>query len=517
MAVYFKFKSAGEQAFDSVSLEGKSPFISVSELKSQIAGRKKIDKSNGLLLTNAQTGEEYKDDAHLIQKNTSVIVQVVPLLSGQKIALSSKNPHQQRALQNQKIVNEGSDLNVLKSDLSGRRDTDDFGPELFSNDFNSKASNDNFEDSKINALIHQSRDAIPTTGPKATRQNRRMGESKAPPPTYICHRCNQPGHYIYDCPTNGDPAFNHPKPHTQHGVPMKFLKVGQDGLKEYKPVEQDFHKLISVSGLTEQIVKKEVVPPELACPICHKMYNNAVLIPCCTESACDECIRTALIEKTNFTCPLCKHPMTPDQLLPNKGLRRSVETYKSAPNKVNLNKEETKEKAADVDLPDYLFTEEPAQPKRSTSPEPADSVESNQQQRSRSNQNNSYQNQNPSYQNQNPSIKIKTPLTKTKTPPIKIKTPLIKIKTPLTKTKILLIKITPIKTKITLIKTILTQIRMLTKTLTKTIHSNTRIIIAATMINALPIPHKTFPSTILAPNDRQITTQMMFMITTNRG
>ena len=28
------------------------------------------------------------------------------------------------------------------------------------------------------------------------------------PPSYICKRCNQPGHFIKNCPTNGDPAFD---------------------------------------------------------------------------------------------------------------------------------------------------------------------------------------------------------------------------------------------------------------------------------------------------------------------
>lgn len=279
MAVYFKFKSTGEQTFDSVSLEGKSPFISVSELKSQIAGRKKIDKSNGLLLTNVQTNEEYKDDSHLIPKNTrfsssvfsfsifssskikhprdfkrfftlffffsltsnSVIVQVVPLMGGSsRVALSSKAaPHQilqQRALQNQRIVTEGADLNIIKGDKKSYND--DFGPELFSSDNNTR--NENQEDHRINALISHSASNLPTTGPKAPRQNHRRGDpsqQKAPPPTYICHRCNQPGHFIYDCPTNGDPTFNHSRPTTQHGVPMKFLKTGQDGQKEYKPNE----------------------------------------------------------------------------------------------------------------------------------------------------------------------------------------------------------------------------------------------------------------------------------------
>lgn len=32
--------------------------------------------------------------------------------------------------------------------------------------------------------------------------------SRAPPPGYVCFRCGMFGHFIYDCPTNGDPTFN---------------------------------------------------------------------------------------------------------------------------------------------------------------------------------------------------------------------------------------------------------------------------------------------------------------------
>ncbi len=94
-------------------------------------------------------------------------------------------------------------------------------------------------------------------------------------------------------------------------------------------IRNEFEKLISVSGLTKSDVGTgRTIPKELICPLCQQMLNNAVLIPCCMESACDECIRFALIEKYNFHCPLCQSSVVPDDLLPNKALRRAVETFK---------------------------------------------------------------------------------------------------------------------------------------------------------------------------------------------
>ncbi len=57
MAVYFKFNSWNQANFDTIQLDPASPFISVGELKQAIGKKKKIDKNNGLVITNAQTNE----------------------------------------------------------------------------------------------------------------------------------------------------------------------------------------------------------------------------------------------------------------------------------------------------------------------------------------------------------------------------------------------------------------------------------------------------------------------------
>jgi hypothetical protein len=58
MAVYFKFSSWGAKAnFDTVVLDSASPYLSVGELKQAIIKKKKIEKNNTLVVTNAQTGE----------------------------------------------------------------------------------------------------------------------------------------------------------------------------------------------------------------------------------------------------------------------------------------------------------------------------------------------------------------------------------------------------------------------------------------------------------------------------
>jgi E3 ubiquitin-protein ligase RBBP6 len=103
-SVHFQFKSAKE--FSTVSFEGS--YISLSELKKAIIAQKKLAKADfDLQITNAQTGEgaaqhtvsiplshllssEYKDDATLIPKNTSVIVARVPLSISRPALVATK-------------------------------------------------------------------------------------------------------------------------------------------------------------------------------------------------------------------------------------------------------------------------------------------------------------------------------------------------------------------------------------------------------------------------------------------
>ena len=35
--------------------------------------------------------------------------------------------------------------------------------------------------------------------------------------------------------------------------------------------------------------KEKEIPEELKCPICKKLLRDAVVIPCCNKSFCDEC------------------------------------------------------------------------------------------------------------------------------------------------------------------------------------------------------------------------------------
>jgi hypothetical protein len=59
---------------------------------------------------------------------------------------------------------------------------------------------------------------------RAYRPGRYNGDNKTPPVNYICHRCSSPGHFINNCPTNGNPAYDFHKVKKATGIPRAFLK-----------------------------------------------------------------------------------------------------------------------------------------------------------------------------------------------------------------------------------------------------------------------------------------------------
>ncbi|KAA0189793.1 hypothetical protein HAZT_HAZT006996 [Hyalella azteca] len=77
MSVHYKFKSALE--YSTLPVDGVN--ISVEDLKEAIIEQKKLSRSQpfDLIITNAETNQEYKDEKALIPKNSSLLVARVPI------------------------------------------------------------------------------------------------------------------------------------------------------------------------------------------------------------------------------------------------------------------------------------------------------------------------------------------------------------------------------------------------------------------------------------------------------
>ncbi|KAI9034234.1 DWNN domain-containing protein [Hyaloraphidium curvatum] len=173
--------------------------------------------------------------------------------------------------------------------------------------------------------------------------------NKPPPEGYVCFRCGQKGHWISECPTIGDKEFdNRPRLKRTTGIPRSFLKpvdeataaaggvmVSADGsLVVATANEQAFEKAVAsrAKGMAvdlSEIWDEAPVPKELACPICKKLIRDAVVIPCCGVSFCDDCIRNHLTaDETHGQCPNClEDGINADRLVPNKHLRAAAENH----------------------------------------------------------------------------------------------------------------------------------------------------------------------------------------------
>ncbi|XP_012475879.1 E3 ubiquitin ligase PQT3-like [Gossypium raimondii] len=351
MAVYYKFKSARD--FDSIAMDG--PFISVGTLKEKIFESKHLGRGTDfdLVVTNAQTNEEYLDEAMLIPKNTSVLIRRVPGRPRMPI-VAAQEPKVENQTKNAQLEK----INFLDAESSVPKYTEDTEWDEFGNDLysipetlpvqssnpvhNAPPSNKADEDNKIKALIdtpaldwqRQGADGFGPGRGFGRGMGGRMGgrgfglERKTPPPGYVCHRCKVPGHFIQHCPTNGDPNYDIKRVKPPTGIPKSMLMATPDGsyalpsgaVAVLKPNEAAFEREIEGLPSTRPVGD---LPPELHCPLCKEVMKDAVLTSkCCFTSFCDKCIRDHIISKLMCVCGASN--ILADDLLPNKTLRDTI-------------------------------------------------------------------------------------------------------------------------------------------------------------------------------------------------
>lgn len=152
------------------------------------------------------------------------------------------------------------------------------------------------------------------------------------PPNYRCHRCHKTGHWIKNCPSNPTTKDLH-----QHHSKVRTENKKMTGIPRSLRENPSSDKDVAIADQQAQFInEKREIPEELLCSICKNIFKDAVMIPCCGSSFCDECIRTALLESDDNECPDCSEKGTsPGSLIPNRFLRNAVATFHSDSNSIN--------------------------------------------------------------------------------------------------------------------------------------------------------------------------------------
>ncbi|KAF2308079.1 hypothetical protein GH714_034970 [Hevea brasiliensis] len=290
MPIHFKFFSAKE--YDSFSVD--SSVISVDALKQKIVELKYKSKSNSLCLgtdldlvvVNAQTNDCYADDM-LIPNNTRVLIRRVPGSRRRKpidnttIVVREK----QRPLSSSYCTGSNSSKisyetaitascrsnpantgvsSVCSSTVTSLSTTKPNGGDGFRCDDglgmmwfviprmkpvqHSKSTVDaeSDEDSKIKDLVNAPALEWRLEGSNGVKNGRGFSGlvKKIPPEGYVCHKCKVRGHFIQDCPTNGDPNYDCKRLRPPTGIPKSMLMPNRGGSYVLSSVQLLFYSQI---------------------------------------------------------------------------------------------------------------------------------------------------------------------------------------------------------------------------------------------------------------------------------
>ncbi|GMG99155.1 hypothetical protein Nepgr_000995 [Nepenthes gracilis] len=286
MAVRFKFRSSS--IFDSIDLRGRST-ISICDLKGEIVRKNNLNlcQDFNLVVSDALTGQEYGDENIQIPCGSSVIIKRVPAGSLPSVRACNVPARNIGIKETNRVDTIEPPSARLQMD-----DFDDFGVDLC-----------------------PLRDAnLPGTVQHIDERNFDNGESKALVVPRFSEvpglRCQKPEASELNQSTARDPSAN-------QGSTLEIKSKGK--------IDECTHlkRAYPASHLANQSTD---LPSELQCALCHTLFKEAVMIPCCQHSFCEKCISEALAEKGK--CPICSSSKcSVDDLLPNLSLRQAIERF----------------------------------------------------------------------------------------------------------------------------------------------------------------------------------------------
>ncbi|KAK0488962.1 DWNN domain-containing protein [Armillaria novae-zelandiae] len=369
-SVFYKFNSRRDES--RVTFDGTG--ISVFDLKRDIILANNMGKANDfdLYIYDSTSKQEYKDDSEIIPRSSYVIVKRLPASRPGKGKASMYIAGAGNVVPTSEPVSRNGST-WHKGALSKRFDGKDETPQKLPTTPTAplpvassvtkgdeaaamaamfQAQTANWEEtqekmSHAQRIYNNARGTGFSRGGKPHSAHQPYQVPDRPlPPSYVCYRCGQKGHWIKDCPTNNDREYdNKPRIKRTTGIPRSMLKavenpvgaqIGQGvmvtpegGYVVAQPDIASWQKQVSRAKALTAADVRERVPTDasLVCPIDNKLFRDAVKTPCCGTIYCEECIQTHLLER-DFICPNCaKKIASLDELFADKPMRTKVTDY----------------------------------------------------------------------------------------------------------------------------------------------------------------------------------------------
>lgn len=365
--ILYKFRASS--TFEALPLPGSAARL--FDVKKAIVKANKLDAGSmefDLAVRNADTNEEYADESMLLPRGTRIIVQRLPAARGQGfLARMARNEHG-GAMGNsyQQQQQHPSGYYTIRT-----RENEEEEFVESSNGTTTVESNDDKELAALRAVTSMQSDGPTMIGGRSAMMGGHRGRGGPPQPAgmgappsgsksnFNNVANNRPGGNAHSRP-NADPELRDqekklmPKKRAT-GIPRTFLSLSAppqtDGAKEgdgeqqtplLQPNKQGFKELVSRGGGQSEStagtrrdldyvfkLTSTTVPEHLQCAICNNVVKDAMLLPWDSEGRAvkETCIRDALTQN-GFRCPLTGiDGVSPDDLIPNVGLRKAVELF----------------------------------------------------------------------------------------------------------------------------------------------------------------------------------------------
>eukprot|EP00978_Attheya_sp_CCMP212_P012118 scaffold30108_cov48-Attheya_sp.AAC.5 len=370
MASTILYKFRASSTFEALPMPGSAARL--FDVKRAIVRAKKLDRSSGgpqlefdLSLRNAATNEEYEDESMLLPRGTRVEVSRLPAARGHGLLARIA-----RAEAGMSMTTGGGgppSHSAHSAPAPGAANTGYYTISSRERDEEDEFV-DNHEEKELAALMAVTDQAAPSfrgAGLAPTTQAKKTWNPAAGVPTPSGRGGFSGGaaHHkaSYNNRPNADPELREleqkgqaKKRHT--GIPRTFLKLSSESgaggegdgenageIEQLQTNTMGFEELVNRAGGQsgsgaggkrrdlDYALKLTAtsIPEHLQCGICHNVVKNSMLLPWDVEgrTACETCIRDGLTQN-GYRCPLTGiEGVSPDDLLPNYGLRKAADLF----------------------------------------------------------------------------------------------------------------------------------------------------------------------------------------------